>query len=190
MLYRTTGEGGSLRSPGRLAALAREGGSLRSPGRLRRPAPPSAGPAGAAAPAPHGAGPGPRPRYGGPPAQLPRLRRGFRGVLGLGPPRLRWAAAGLARRPCLRLGLAPGGAPGPCGAAGPARAPSSPRRVPLCRPLSGGPAIAMGRRASSLRGAAGAAAPPLFAAAAPRSGDYQAIGLPSRAALVAHPGHP
>ena len=103
-----------------------EGGSLRSPGRLRRPAPPSAGPAGAAAPAPHGAGPGPRPRYGGPPAQLPRLRRGFRGVLGLGPPRLRWAAAGLARRPCLRLGLAPGGAPGPCGAAGPARAPSAP----------------------------------------------------------------
>ena len=141
--------GGSLRSPGRLAALARKarcarprGGSLRSPGRLRRPAPPSAWPAGAAAPAPHGAGPGPRPRYGGPPAQLPRLRRGFRGVLGLGPPRLRWAAAGLARRPCLRLGLAPGGAPGPCGAAGPARAPSAPLgslRGAL-RPIGGPPA--------------------------------------------------
>lgn len=38
MLYRTTGEGGSLRSPGR----------------LRRPAPPSAGPPGAPAPGPPG----------------------------------------------------------------------------------------------------------------------------------------
>ena len=73
--------------------------------------------AGAAAPAPHGAGPGPRPRYGGPPAQLPRLRRGFRGVLGLGPPAARWAAAGLARRPCLSAGLRP--RPGPLRPPGP-----------------------------------------------------------------------
>lgn len=72
----------------------------------------------------------------------------------------------------------------------PACAPSSPRRGLLCRPLSGGPAIAMGRRPSSLRGAAGAAAPPLPAAAAPLRGDYQTFGLPSRAAQVAHPGHP
>ena len=69
---------------------------------------------------------GTRPHSGGHPSRLPRRRRGFCGMLGLGPPRLRWAAAGLARRPCLRLGLAPGGAPGPCGAAGPARAPSAP----------------------------------------------------------------
>lgn len=72
----------------------------------------------------------------------------------------------------------------------PACAPSSPLQVPLGRPLSGGPASAMGRRPSSLRGAAGAAAPPLPAAAAPLRGDYQPFGLPSRAAQVALSGHP
>lgn len=89
---------------------------------------------------------------------MPRLRRGFCGVLGLGPPRLRWAAAGLARRPCLRLGLAPGGAPGPCRG-------RWPRPGPL-RSLwvAAGVAAAYRRAACARRG--GAAAPPAGAAAA------------------------
>lgn len=54
-------------------------------------------------------------------------RRDFCGVLGLGPPRLRWAAAGPARRPCLRLGLRSQPGPlAPCGAAGPGSGPSAP----------------------------------------------------------------
>ena len=258
MLYRTDCGGKGL------ASLA-PGGCRRLP-RLRR------GLRGLRPPHPMELGRGPGPATGAPRPSCPASGGASCGVLGLGPPRLRWAAAGLARRPCLRLGLAPGGAPGPCGAAGPARAPSaplgslrgslrpiggppapvgagrlpppagaaaaapvpaggglapppaavpgsgvlaggllslaaplsgalrscrlpacapsSPLRVPLGRPLSGGPASAMGRRPSSLRGAAGAAAPPLPAAAAPLRGDYQPFGLPSRAAQVAHSGHP
>ena len=148
MLYRTTGEGrlaalarearcarpgGSLRSPGRLATLAREARCARPReglATLARAAPPPCPAFGGAR-----GGCGPRTPWSwagapaplrGPPGPVAPPPAGLRGVLGLGPPRLRWAAAGLARRPCLRLGLAPGGAPGPCGAAGPARAPSAP----------------------------------------------------------------
>lgn len=205
-------------------------------------------------------GPAPTPGrcpFGGHPSRLFFRRKAApeqSGVLGLGPPRLRWAAAGLARRPCLRLGLAPGlgpcgplgracpgsgplrslwvaagvaaacrraacarrrgpGAPpaapaaawagpgvgglasppprppawgscGPpcaplrarCGGARPWAAPGGPsprpRRAgsPLAPPLSGGPAIAMGRRRCVPPGGGwGAAEPPLCAAAAPRT---------------------
>lgn len=59
----------------------------------------------------------PAPAPGGLPSRLPRLRRGFCGVLGLGPPAARWAAAGLARRPCLSAGLR--SRPGPLRPPGP-----------------------------------------------------------------------
>ena len=210
----------------------------------------------------------------GAPAPVAPPSSGRFGVLGPGPPRLRWAAAGLARRPCLRLGLRSrpgplglrpagpgsgplrrgrpalgalavvvafrrcprlrgsrrpiGGPPAPVGAApglprraplrrgrvrpvaalarprlGPllggsgrpalvacrplagalrscrraAAPPPSSRRVPLPGALSGGPASALGRRASSLRGRLGAAVAALCPAAAPSVGVFAPAGV-------------
>lgn len=222
----------------------KKGGRLRRPGgpaaprpRLRRWPPGGCGPR-----APMEPGRVPAPAPGGLPSRLPRLRRGFFGVLGLGPPPLRLLAAPSGRLAALRVGLAggppvgpspplaavaaaggspplrslwvapgaaaayrraacarrrgpvpppagpaaawPGPAPGgraspgarppprgvwaggllslaaPCrgrcapAAARPAPLPSS-RRVPLPGALPGGPASALGRRASSLRGRLG-----------------------------------
>lgn len=71
-----------------------------------------------------------------------------------------------------------------------------PRRAgsPSCRPLSGGPANAMGRRASSLRGAAGAGCARLRSAAAPRSKGYHIQAVQARVKTSGQrpplPGHP
>lgn len=121
-----------------------------------------------------------------------RLRPSARGGVSPGGPRcgVGWAGcwAGQPRptsRPPARVSCGPPCAPlrARCGGARPWAAPCGPaplpRRAgsPSRRPLSGGPAIAMGRRASSLRGAAGAGFARLGSAAAPRR-------------EVPQPGHP
>ena len=158
MLYRTTGEGGSLRSPGRLAALARGGGLAT----LARAAPP---PCPAFGGARGGCGPRTPWSWAGAPAPL----RGPPGPVAPPPAGLPWCARPWPPSPPL-------GRCGPCPAAlPPARACS--RRGPW--PLRGrwprpGPLRSLGvaaggaaayRRAACAR-RRGAAAPPAGAAAA------------------------
>lgn len=104
-------------------------------------------------------GPAPTPGqcpFGGHPSRLFFRRKAApeqSGVLGLGPPRLRWAAAGLARRPCLRLGLAPGLGPcGPLGRAGPGSGP--------LRSLWVAPGVAAACRRAACAPCGGRGAPP------------------------------
>lgn len=100
---------------------------------------------------------------GGPPSRLPRLRRGVRGVLGLGPPPLRLLAAPFGRLAALRVGLAPGPPVGPSAPLGPVSAAggSGPLRSLWVAP---GGAAAFGGPPAPL--AAGWGAPP----AGPRCG--------------------
>lgn len=108
----------------------------------------------------------------GAPAPVAPPSSGRFGVLGLGPPRLRWAAAGKARRPCLRLGLR--SRPGPLGLR-----PAGPGSGPLRRGRSALGALAVVvafRRCPRLRGSRRPiGGPPAPAGAAP--------GLPRRAPL-------
>lgn len=112
----------------------------------------------------------------------PASRRGVCGVLGLGPPRLRWAAAGLARRPCLCLGLAPGLGPlAPVGPLGPGSGP--------LRSLGVAPGVAAAYRRAACAPRGGFAAPPGPGAAAPGGPGprrpWPAVGsVPSSAGLA------
>lgn len=101
----------------------------------------------------------PAPATGGPPGGCPSQARGGCGMLGLGPPPPRWAAAGPARRPCLVSGLR--SRPGPLGLR-PAGPGSGPLRSLLVAPgvawPTGGPPAPVGaapglpRRAPLRRG--------------------------------------
>ena len=140
-------------------------------------------PRGLRPPGPDGAGPGPAPHKGGHPSRLPRLRRGFRGVLGLGPPAARWAAAGLrpggpASPPGSAPGLAPLAPPGPLG----------PGSGPL-RSLGVAPGGAAAYRRAACAPCGGRGAPPGPGAAAPGGPGprrpWPAVGsVPSSAGLA------
>lgn len=140
-------------------------------------------------------------------------RRDFCGVLGLGPPRLRWAAAGPARRPCLRLGLRSRPGPlAPCGAAGPGSGPSAPlgslrgrcglsagRLRPSARPRGspGGPRCGVAGSGPRRPWLAGGSAPSsgglgrgALVACRPLSGPLRSCRLPACAPSLVAPGPP
>lgn len=166
MLYRTTYEGRGLATlaPGGYAArpaygVARGGCGPRT--RWSRSLPPIEG--------------------GGPGCFAANRRQNISGMLGIGPPPPRWAAAGYARRPCLVSGLR--SRPGPLGLrpAGPGSGPLRSLRVAT------GVAPAYRRAACARRG--GAAAPPAGAAAAapvPAGGGFATppASVPSSGGLV------